>query len=162
MLFSDFMRVIAIGVGATAIMDAWLFGLRRLGVPTLNFALVGRWVGHLARGTMVHAAIGKSAPVRGEAALGWATHYLTGIAFAALLVSFTGVAWMRVPTMAPAVWLGIATVVAPLFIMQPAMGAGFAASKTPTPARNCLKSLANHAVFGWGLYGAAYAVAWLA
>jgi hypothetical protein len=30
--------------------------------------------------------------------------------------------------------------------MQPAMGSGFASSKTPHPFLNCLKSLLNHSV----------------
>ncbi len=48
--------------------------------------------------------------------------------------------------------LGVFSVVAPLFVLQPAMGAGFASSKTPTPLKNCLRSVANHTVFGAGLY----------
>ncbi|MMZ71847.1 hypothetical protein D1872_354910 [compost metagenome] len=46
----------------------------------------------------------------------------------------------------------MATVVAPLCFMQPMMGAGFFASRTPTPGRNCLKSLVMHSVFGVGLF----------
>jgi Protein of unknown function (DUF2938) len=51
------------------------------------------------------------------------------------------------------------TVVAPLFILQPAMGAGIASSKTPKSVFNCIKSLATHTVFGLGLYLAALATA---
>ena len=40
-----------------------------------------------------------------------------------------------------------------------AMGAGFLALKTPTPLKNALRSLANHTVFGAGLYVAAAALA---
>jgi hypothetical protein len=155
-------RVAAIGVGATAAMDAWLLGLRRMGVPTLDFGLLGRWVGHWRRGRWLHRPIAKSEPVRGEVALGWLAHYATGIAFAGLLVGVAGVRWTQDPTPWPALALGLCTVAAPLFVMQPAMGAGFAASKTPTPARNCLRSLLNHAVFGLGLYLAAVAVERLA
>jgi len=43
-------------------------------------------------------------------------------------------------------------VVFPFFIMQPSLGLGIAASKTPHPARARLKSLVTHAVFGVGLY----------
>ena len=43
--------------------------------------------------------------------------------------------------------------------MQPAMGSGFAASRTPTPLKNCLRSLANHTVFGLGLYLSALVIA---
>jgi hypothetical protein len=70
--------------------------------------------------------------------------------------------WAQSPTVLPAVLVGMATVAAPLFVMQPAMGSGFAASRTPTPLRNCLRSFANHTVFGFGLYLAALAIACLA
>jgi len=59
----------------------------------------------------------------------------------------------------PALCFGIGTVVLPFFVMQPAMGAGVASSRTPTPVLNVLKSLANHTVFGLGLYAAALAIA---
>lgn len=150
-------RVVLIGIGATAAMDAWLLLLRRLGVPTLNFALIGRWAGHLLRGRWAHRPIAASAPIRGELAWGWLVHYAVGVAFAALLVGLCGVAWARHPSLLPALAVGVGSVVAPLFVMQPAMGAGFASSRTPTPAKNCLRSLANHTVFGAGLYLAALA-----
>ena len=148
----DIERVLLIGIGATAVLDTWLFLLGRLGVPTLNFAFLGRWVGHWARGRFVHAAIGRAEPMPGESALGWITHYAIGIGFAAVLLGWQGVTWARQPTLAPAMVVGVCTVLAPLFVMQPAMGAGFASTKTATPARNVLRSVANHAVFGLGLY----------
>ena len=145
-------QLLFIGVGATAVMDAWLAMLKRLGVPALNFAMIGRWTGHLLRGRITHAAIAKSQPIRGELAWGWLTHYAVGIAFAGLLVATQGADWMRNPSLLPAVVVGMLTVAAPLFVMQPAMGAGFASSKTPAPLKNCARSLANHMVFGLGLY----------
>jgi len=148
-------KAVLVGVGATAVMDAWLMLLKRMGVKTLDFALVGRWIGHLTRGQVAHAAIAKAPPVAGERLLGWTTHYAVGVVFAVLLVGLNGARWLDSPSLAPALALGVATVAAPLFVMQPAMGAGFAASKTPTPVKNCLRSLANHAVFGCGLYLAA-------
>lgn len=152
-------RTAAIGAGATALLDLWLLLLQRLQVPTLDFALLGRWVAHLPRGRWFHAAIGKSPPVRHETAIGWLAHYATGVAFAFLLVAFAGTDWLRAPRPAEALAVGIATVLAPWLVMQPAMGAGFAAAKTPAPGRNRLRSLANHAVFGCGLYLAAAALA---
>lgn len=154
-------HVALIGAGATAVMDAWLLLLRRMGVQSLSFAFVGRWVGHLARGTVVHRAIAKSQPIPGELALGWLAHYGVGMVFAGLLVASQGTEWIGQPTALPAVALGVGTVAAPLFVMQPAMGAGFAASRTPTPLKNCLRSLANHTVFGVGLYLAASLIAWV-
>jgi hypothetical protein len=148
----ELLQVVLIGIGATAFMDAWLAILQRFGVQTLNFALIGRWVGHLGRGRFAHAAIGQAAPVTGERLLGWLTHYAVGIAFAGLLVGVAGTAWMRNPAFLPAIALGVCSAVAPLFVMQPAMGAGFAASRTPAPCKNRIRSVANHAVFGLGLY----------
>jgi hypothetical protein len=145
-------RVFLIGIGATTVLDGWLILLGRLGVPTLNFAFIGRWVGHLLRGKFAHAAIARAEPIKGELAWGWLTHYAIGIAFAALLVGSQGVAWVRQPTLGPALGIGLCTVLAPLFVMQPAMGAGIASLRTATPVKNVLRSVANHAVFGLGLY----------
>lgn len=85
-----FLQITLLGLGATAVMDAWLMLLSRLGQPGTGFAMVGRWVGHLRHGVFRHAAIAKAAPIAGEGALGWLTHYLVGLAFAALLVGLLG------------------------------------------------------------------------
>lgn len=148
----DIERIILIGIGATAVLDIWLMLLGRMGVPTLNFAFIGRWVGHLTRGTIVHAGIARSTPIQGELALGWFTHYAIGISFAWALLVMQGTSWARQPTLWPCLLLGVGTVLMPLFVMQPAMGAGFASSKTATPIKNVFRSVANHAVFGLGLY----------
>jgi hypothetical protein len=151
--------VILIGIAATAVMDAWLLALARLGVPTTDWRLVGRWVAHMRQGRFAHASIAQAPAARGEHALGWATHYAVGIGYALALVAFTGPSWLTQPAMLPALAFGLASVAMPLFVMQPAMGAGFAASKTATPWRNRLRALANHGVFGLGLYIGAAALA---
>lgn len=145
-------RVIAVGIGATAVLDVWLAVLVRMGVPTLNFAYIGRWVGHLLHGRFSHEAIARAQPIPGELALGWLMHYAIGIAFAVVLVDWQGLAWIQQPTLVPALGFGLLTVAIPLFVMQPAMGAGFASSKTETPFKNVVRSIVNHAVFGLGLY----------
>lgn len=144
----DMTSIALVGTGATAVLDAWLLLLQRLGLPTMNFALLGRWR---------QAAIAQAAPVAGERGLGWLVHYLVGIAFAGLLAALPG-GWLQAPTLWPALAFGVGTVAVPLFVMQPAMGLGFAARKTPAPLKNCARSLTNHAVFGAGLYLAAAAV----
>lgn len=144
--------IFLIGVGATAVLDLWLVALKRLGAPTGSFALIGRWVAHMARGQFTHGSIAKAEPVVSELAIGWVTHYAVGVAFAAVLVATQGAGWVQQPTFLPAFLTGVATVAMPLFVMQPAMGLGFAASKTPTPLKNCARSVANHAVFGIGMY----------
>jgi hypothetical protein len=148
-------RSILIGAGATLTMDAWAALLRRFGIPSLNFAMLGRWVGHLPRGRLVHESIARAAPVKGELALGWATHYAIGISLAGVLLAIYGLEWAHAPTPLPALVVGVVTVAAPLLVLQPALGAGIASRRTPTPLRNSLKSLATHVVFGSGLYLAA-------
>lgn len=145
--------IIITGTGATLVTDAW--GLARrplLGVPAPDYGLVGRWFGHMRHGRFHHAAIARAEPVTGERLIGWSAHYLIGIAFAALLVLLTGPGWLQAPTLAPALLFGLATVAAPFLLMQPGMGAGIAATRTPAPGKARLHSLITHAVFGLGLY----------
>lgn len=155
------LRTTLIGIGATVVMDVWALLLRQVGIPSLNFAFLGRWIGHLPQGRWRHDNIAAAAPVRGERLIGWGAHYSIGVTFAALLLSLFGLKWARSPSLLPALGIGIATVAAPLLVLQPAMGAGIASSKTPTPVFNSLKSLVTHTVYGAGLYLAALATAWL-
>lgn len=150
-------HAILIGAGATAFLDLWSAARARLfAAPQPDYALVGRWLAYLARGQFFHAAIATSAPVAGERLIGWIAHYLTGIAFAAVLLMLWGEAWAREPTLLPALIVGIGSVAAPFLIMQPGMGAGIAARRTPDPRAARLRSLITHAVFGVGLYAAGW------
>lgn len=151
------LRAVVLGVGATMVMDLWALLLKQIGIPSLNFAFLGRWLGHLPEGRLVHESIAKAAPVKGELLLGWCAHYSIGITFAALLLSTFGLEWARSPSLPPALLIGIVTVVAPLLVLQPALGAGIFSSKTPAPVFNSLKSLITHAVYGFGLYLSALA-----
>lgn len=145
-----------IGAGATALMDLWVLLRKRiLGIPALDYAMVGRWLGHLARGRFRHDRIAASPRVRGERAIGWTAHYAIGISFAAVLLAVWGVEWARSPTLAPALIVGLGSVAAPFLILQPGMGAGIAARRTPRPGAARAQTLVTHAVFGLGLYAAA-------
>lgn len=152
-------RAVLIGAGATLVIDLWAAVLRRFGVPSLKLALLGRWIGHLFRGQLRHQSIAKAPPVRRELWLGWLAHYGIGVSFAGLLLAWVGLDWARAPTLGPALVVGVGTAVAPLFVLQPALGAGIASSKTPTPVFNTLKSLTTHSVFGVGLFVAAFVAA---
>ena len=151
--------VILIGIGATAVMDLWsLLRKHLLNIPPTNWGMVGRWIAYMKQGKFHHVAIAESNPIRGEQFIGWTAHYLIGIVYAALLIIINGQAWIYHPSIGPALVVGIATVVAPFFILQPGMGAGVAASRTPKPNANRLQSLINHTVFGCGLFLSALAV----
>lgn len=150
------LNAVFIGTGATIILDIWAIFLKlAFGLAPSNYGLFGRWLGHIFHGKLIHDNIAQTAPFPHEKILGWAAHYAIGIIFAALLLMLCGPDWLNRPTLLPALLFGIATVAAPFFIMQPGMGLGIAASKTPNPAIARLRSLAAHTVFGLGLYASA-------
>ena len=146
-----------IGAGATMMMDLWAIARRRLfGLPLPNYGLVGRWLAQMPRGRFRHDSLPAVPAAQHERLIGWTAHYLVGIAFAALLLGIWGIAWVRHPTIGPALIVGIGTVAAPFFLMQPGMGAGIAGSRTPHPAATRFQSLVTHAIFGLGLYATAW------
>ena len=143
----------AIGLGATFSMDLWNLLLKRaFGIPSLNICLLGRWVGHLFRGTVAHANIAAAPETSHECAVGWIAHYTIGVTLAIGFVLLAPAAWLARPTLGPALAYGVVTVVFPFFIMQPSFGLGIASARAPRPARARLKSLVTHGVFGAGLY----------
>lgn len=151
-LARSFLGAVAIGIGATAIMDLWAATQKRLfGVPSLDYRFVGRWIGHFPRGRFRHDGIAKVAPVLGEAAIGWTAHYVIGIVFAGLLLGLWP-NWLSEPTFLPALIVGIGSIFAPFFIMQPGLGAGIAASRTPKPWLSRFRSLVAHTSFAIGLF----------
>lgn len=153
---------VLVGVGATAVMDSWAAARKWLrGIVPPDYGLVGRWLLYMARGRFRHDAIAATPPLRGERLLGWSAHYLIGSVFAGVLLAIWGVDWVRHPTLGPALLVGIGSVIAPFLLMQPGMGAGIAASRTPHPAAARLRSLLTHSVFGLGLYAAGWAAGWL-
>ena len=144
---------IAVGMGATLVMDLWNLLLKRaFGIPSLDYCLLGRWVRHMPEGTFRHASIAAAPSKPLECPTGWVAHYTIGIVFALALVVATSGAWLARPTLPLALLFGLGTVVFPFFVMQPSIGLGMAASRAPRPMQARLKSLATHTVFGVGLY----------
>ena len=153
---------IAVGIGATLFMDLWnLFVRRTFGIPSLDYCLLGRWLRHMPGGTFRHASIAAAPQKSFERTVGWIAHYTTGVVFALVFVLLASGDWLARPTFLPALLYGIATVVFPMFIMQPSFGLGVASSRTPHPTKARLKSLATHTVFGVGLYICALGVSYL-
>jgi hypothetical protein len=153
---------VAAGMAATLILDLWAWFLARVfHVPSANYCLVGRWLLHMPGGTFRHDSLAAAPAKRFECGLGWIAHYVLGVIFALAFVALVSAQWLRQPTLLPALAFGLATVVVPFLVMQPAFGLGIAASKTPNPNQARLRSLAAHAVFGFGLYVAAVVLALL-
>ena len=153
---------IAIGLGATLLMDLWnLFLKRAFGIPSLNYCLLGRWLRHMPAGTFRHASISAASPKPFECTVGWIAHYTIGVVFALVFVVLLSGGWLARPTLLPALLYGLGTVVFPFFILQPSLGLGMASARTPKPAQARLKSLATHTVFGVGLYVCALGVSYV-
>jgi Protein of unknown function (DUF2938). len=152
---------IAVGIGATLVMDLWNLLLKRaFSILSLNYCLLGRWLRHMPEGRFRHANITVAHQKSFECTVGWIAHYTIGVVLAVAFVLASG-EWLAQPTLLPALLYGIGTVVFPFFLMQPSLGLGIAASRTPHPTQARLKSLATHTVFGIGLYLCALGVSYL-
>lgn len=148
-----------IGIGATLLMDLWNLVLKvTIGIPSLNYCFLGRWIGHMPRGTFTHANIAAASRKPFECTIGRIAHYTIGIVLAFGFVILVRSDWLARPTVLPALLYGLGTVVFPFFVMQPSFGLGLAASRTDKPSQARLKSLATHTVFGVGLYMCALGV----
>jgi hypothetical protein len=159
---SYILGAVAIGIGATLVMDLWnLFLKRAFNIPSLNYCLLGRWLRHMPSGTLRHASIAAAPEKALECPIGRIAHYSIGVVLALVFVVLMSGDWFARPTLLPALLYGIATVVFPFFIMQPSFGLGIAASRTPKPTQARLKSVVTHSVFGLGLYVCALGVSYV-
>lgn len=144
---------VLLGAGATIFMDVYALSIKKFwNIPSLDYRILGRWIGHFKDGTFSHPNIIQAKPINGEKAVGWMAHYSIGIVFAYLLLFIWGEDWLVHPTAFPPIFIGLATTIAPWFMMQPAFGFGIAASKLPNPTIARLRSLQTHLIYGIGLY----------
>ncbi|GAB4587040.1 hypothetical protein Ntsu_48720 [Nocardia sp. IFM 10818] len=131
-------------------MDAVAIALEKAyGTKSLDYRLVGRWLGHMPRGEFAHESIVAAPEIPAEKPLGYAAHYAIGIGFAAALDLISR---GRPPAFPVGMAVGLGTIAAPWLFMQPAFGMGIAASKTPDPRKARLASLRAHATYGAGLW----------
>jgi Protein of unknown function (DUF2938) len=152
-------EIVVVGVIATLATDLWQLLLQAItGLPPMSWGLVGRWVAWILRGVFVHQAITAAPKIRGEIAIGWVFHYAVGILYAALYIAIIRLAFGSEPTLISALAFALVLLVAPWFVMQPALGLGFFATRTPKPAATRVRNVAVHTVFGLGLYLGA--IAW--
>lgn len=158
-MFDLIWRGAVIGVAATVLMDIWAVVLWKAfnqGAP--NWAPPGRWCWHLQYGKVFHDSIANAAPYAHELALGWVFHYVVGLLYGVIFALIVGHAWFAMPTFVPAWIWGIVTVAGGWFLLQPGLGIGWAASKTPNPWKVRALNLIGHTVFALGLWGAALTI----
>ncbi len=153
-------RCLFVGACGTAAMDVWAlvlyFVFRQ---PKPNWGLVGRWFLWVPRGFMFHKDIALEKGYWFEEEAGWIAHYVTGIVYAGALMLWQGKAWIANPTLLPTLILSWLTVGAGWFILQPGMGAGWAASKRPNPWKIRVMNLVAHTWFGLGMWAGALLIA---
>lgn len=147
------MAGVVMGLLATAAMDLWALALNRFaGQPLPNWAMPGRWLAHLPRGRVFHDAIAEAEEVPRELQIGWAFHYAVGILYGIALAAIMGRDWLAQPSFLPAWIFSILMVGFGWFLLQPGMGLGWAAAKTPNPWKARALNLAAHTVFALGLW----------
>jgi len=147
-------NMIVAGVFATVVLDIWQRFLHAAtGIPPTNWGIIGRWFGHMPRGRFMHTAIGEAEPVAGEAVIGWVMHYLIGVLYGVVYVGLFAVVLSGAPTLLNGFLFGLASVVVPWFLMQPALGLGAMGSKAPNPNIPRYTALAAHCIYGIALYG---------
>ncbi len=144
---------VLIGVIATIGMDIWA-GIAKyvFRLPTADWAMAGRWFGYMPRGVFVHHSVSAAAPVANELMIGWIGHYVTGVVYGLAYLYIVQVLLSSSPSLVSALVFGLVTLAAPWLIMQPAMGAGVFATRTPRPNVIRLVNLSMHVVFGASLY----------
>ncbi|WP_341958648.1 DUF2938 domain-containing protein [Pseudomonas sp. RC10] len=159
-MFKFIFLAVLIGIGGTALLDLWaLFLKKAFGLPTAPWHLVGRWFAGMREGHFVHhRGIGNSPEVHNELKIGWTMHYVVGIVFAAVLLMIWGVQWAHSPTFFPALIVGLVTVGAGWYILQPGMGVGVACNKAPNPNMARMQNVVGHVVFAIGMYWTALIV----
>lgn len=144
---------ILIGLAATIAMDIWAVALSLFfGQSKPNWAPAGRWFHRVARGHFIHQDLSAIEAFPQEQFVGWFGHYAVGVLYGVIFALIVGASWFATPTFIPAWIFGIVTIGAGWFIMQPGMGFGIAASKTPNPNKVRLLNFAAHTVFALGMF----------
>ena len=146
---------VSVGVLATLTMDAVFMLASRFGGEAFtsektSAEFIGRWAGNLARGRCRYSDIARATPLRGEAAIGVATHYLTGITLTGCYLTTLRRLGLR-PDPAKALAFGVATSLLPLLILYPSWGYGWFGLRSDEASRMLRIMLLGHLAFGGGI-----------
>lgn len=154
---------VPVGVLATLSMDAVfvlaaLAGGDRFASDKAGLEPVGRWAGGMARGRIRYDDITQEPALRGEALIGLAVHYFTGVALAAAYLRLTR-GRGRGPGVLNGAVFGAATALLPELVMYPCWGLGPFALRSDETLRLARLMLLGHTTFGaaLGLWSAALA-----
>jgi len=146
-------KVITLDIFATVAIDIWAtFSNKVLNFPRTNWAMVGRWLGHIPTGKYMHNPVNSSPEIKYENTIGWVFHYFIGVAYAAIYGVL--VIWVLEgsATLFSSWVFGLFTILSPWLILQPALGLGICAVKAPKPNMVRLQNFTIHSIFGIALY----------
>ncbi|OTG86778.1 hypothetical protein B9T31_07250 [Acinetobacter sp. ANC 4558] len=150
MLF--FMHTIAIGILATIFMDIFsILNQKIFKIIPLNYALIGRWVLSWKNFKFSHNTILNTSAIKHELCVGWLIHYATGIGWTYLYFISSTYFNYEINLLNTLIFALITTLF-PFIILQPVLGFGIFAQKTPNPLKSIRNSLIAHSLFGLGLY----------
>ena len=143
------------GVLATVTMDGAMVAAGILGGSAFNSDrlgpdMIGRWAAGLLRGRWRRTDISREPAVRGELALGLATHYVTGVALTQAFL-LAPRRWRGSRSFLAGTAYGISTAVLPLLVMFPSMGYGWSGLRSGEAGRLLRIMLVGHIAFGVGI-----------
>jgi hypothetical protein len=143
---------VSVGVLATVSMDAVFAAASQIGgarftSDKVGLEIVGRWAAGLACGRFAHDDMAAEPALRGEAVLGLAVHYVTGISLTAAYYELLRRGG-RKPRLVSATAFGAATALLPLLVMYPSWGLGPFALRSGEASRLVRIMLLGHTAFG--------------
>ena len=141
--------IILVGVGTCVVFDLWQRVFQKMtGIPTSNWAIVGRWLlGVMSGGPVIASGLTDTPPRANELAAGWVLHYAVAIGYAVIYAALMLLGWLSAGWEDGLVF-GVVSVVVPWFFFMPALGNGVMARNTPKPSLACAVAVIHHAVFG--------------
>lgn len=146
------LQSLVIGVFATIIMDiCTVIRKKFFQTQSLNYAFVGRWVLGWRECQFMHSNITQAPTQSGELIVGWTFHYLTGILWVVMLFGLSHLGLFQINFFSIMLF-ALFTTLAPFLVMQPALGLGLFARRTPAPIKAVKKSIVTHLCFGFGIY----------
>ncbi|MEJ0051544.1 MAG: DUF2938 family protein [Methylovirgula sp.] len=147
------LQTLVIGIVTTATLDIWQQIYRLIfGTPITDWAMIGRWAGHIPEGQFVQPDIGKAPPIANELILGWIVHYVVGIGYAVVYLLLMRFIIGSPPSFVSALVFGAVSVGVTWFFMEPILGAGIMGSKIPQQASAMAHDFTSHLSLGLGLY----------
>ena len=150
MLF--FIHTVSIGILATLFMDLFsIINKKLFKITPLNYAIIGRWVLHWKSCKFAHNNIMQTQTLKNELVLGWIIHYITGVSWTYLYFVMCTYFSYEINLLNTIIFTSITTLL-PFMVIQPFLGFGFFAYKTPSPIHSIRNSLIAHITFGVGIF----------